>query len=287
MSAYLVGRVLRAAMPIHLKPVAALIADYANDEGYAFPGQERIAEDLGQSVRQVARNIRELEKRGFLSVLHRGRKGQSRSGGRTSNGYQFDMGTLPHPTYQTSECPISEETTDGSEVIRHTSQLSGEVIGQASLVSDEVIRHTGQLSCGGYRTSWVGLSDIAMSYEPSVEPSDKEYTSKPASRIPTCPHLEIIEIYHRVLPELPRVVESRWKGSASERNLKARWTEAEKHQSLKFWEGLFGVVRTNNWWMGRGDWKGANLHWLVKRSNFDKVIEHGINLNRETKDDAC
>ena len=106
-----------------------------------------------------------------------------------------------------------------------------------------------------------------------------------ASRLPPCPHMEIIRAYHEVLAERPRIIESRWKRSASERNLQARWREDERHRKLDFWKQFFEVVRTNDWWMGRENWKGVDLHWLVKRANFDKVIQHGVNLNRSNETD--
>jgi len=280
MSAYLVGRILWADLPAHLKLTAVIIADAANDEGYAYPGQHRIATQLGQSDRQVRSNIRELQERGLLSVVHRGKKGSNQSGGRTSNGYQINLDTLPHPPYRQSGLPVSEEITECSGLIGNALPVNMGDIGSQLPVSGEVTgspAHT-------YRKSCAGLPEVATSYEPSEEPSVS--MSKPASRIPTCPHLEIIRIYHRILPERPRIVESRWKGSASERNLKARWTEDERHRNLPFWEKLFGVVRTNDWWMGRGDWKGADLHWLIRRGNFDKVIQHGVNLNPESGADA-
>jgi len=269
MSACLMGRVVWADLPAHLKFTALIIANYANDEGYAYPGRERIAEHMRQSVRQVARNIRELEELGVLSRSHRGKHG----GGRGSNSYQFNLDSLPHPGHEANRTSASCSNVTSVSSLNRTpmSPLNGTPVSSLG-------EQTGH-PCPSNGTP--------TSPYTSEEPSEKkEDTSKPASRIPTCPHLEIIGIYHRVLHELPRVVESRWKGSASERNLKARWAEDERHQSLKFWEQLFGVVRTNDWWMGRGDWKGANLHWLVKRANFDKALERGINLNRETKDNA-
>jgi hypothetical protein len=92
-----------------------------------------------------------------------------------------------------------------------------------------------------------------------------------------CPHLDIIGIYHDVLPELPRIVSSRWDGSADANALRQRWRESPRHQSLDFWHRFFSAVRDNPHWMGGNDrnWQ-ANLRWLVKRCNFDKVIERMV-----------
>ena len=93
MSAYLVGRMLWAELPVHLKLTAVIIADAANDEGFAYPGLKRIAEQLGQGRRQAQYNIRALEQIGVVTTASRGRPG----GGRSSNSYQINVDILPHP----------------------------------------------------------------------------------------------------------------------------------------------------------------------------------------------
>lgn len=96
-------------------------------------------------------------------------------------------------------------------------------------------------------------------------------TSKPA--VPPCPHDEVIALYHVVLPELRSVVLSRWNGTR-QKNLQARWREDPRHQSLDFWRWYFEGVRENQFYLGRNErnWR-ADLGWLVKRSNFDDMVE--------------
>ena len=96
-----------------------------------------------------------------------------------------------------------------------------------------------------------------------------------------CPHDKIIDLYHEILPELPCVSKSRWMGTARAKNLQARWKENPAHQSLEFWKQFFQLVRENDFWMGKSasQWK-ANLEWLVKRANFDKVYDMAERLSR-------
>ncbi|MES9826546.1 MAG: hypothetical protein ABW127_19165 [Candidatus Thiodiazotropha endolucinida] len=109
----------------------------------------------------------------------------------------------------------------------------------------------------------------------------KENTKRKSElEAPSCPHAEIIRIYHENLPELSRVVESRWSGSQRAKDLETRWKEDIKHQKTEFWQWFFQSVRTNPHWMGDNGWK-ANLGWLLKRSNFDKVIERGVNVQHQ------
>lgn len=98
------------------------------------------------------------------------------------------------------------------------------------------------------------------------------------SKIPPCPHLQIIRLYHAELPELPSILESSWSRSKEADALRARWNEDSRHQDVEFWRDLFGVVRSNPHWMGNNDrgWR-ASLRWLVKKENFIKVCEWGVN----------
>lgn len=95
--------------------------------------------------------------------------------------------------------------------------------------------------------------------------------------IPPCPHSKIIDLYHETLPELPRVLKNRWQGSARARELAARWKESAEHRSRDFWTAYFEAVRTQGHQMGNNDrnWR-ADLGWLVKRGNFDKMVERFI-----------
>lgn len=91
-------------------------------------------------------------------------------------------------------------------------------------------------------------------------------------------HEKIIDMYAEICPGRPGVVKSLWPGSASARNLDARLNQDERFQTQEFWQAFFETVAASDWWMGRDEkWpKGANLHWLVKRDNFRKVVEAGM-----------
>lgn len=111
----------------------------------------------------------------------------------------------------------------------------------------------------------------------ATAPSDEESRDASRESIPACPHRQIIDLYHDTLPELPGIVASRWQGSKDATALQARWREDERHRSLDFWGRFFVAVRSNPHWMGQNDrgWT-AGLRWLVKRENFDKVIDRMV-----------
>src|SRR5690606_35895103 len=91
-----------------------------------------------------------------------------------------------------------------------------------------------------------------------------------------CPHDEIIALYHETLPANPRI--KAWTG-ARQANLRTRWREDAKRQSLDYWRRFFRHVAASPFLTGQrtGPDGRAFLHgldWLVQPDNFAKVIEH-------------
>lgn len=96
-----------------------------------------------------------------------------------------------------------------------------------------------------------------------------------------CPVDEIIELYHTVLPELPRVLKVT---PARRQKIRHRWNEDSEHQKLEFWEELFQWVRECDFLMGRSKpWK-ADLDFITTQSKFVKIYEgfyHGMENNNQ------
>lgn len=106
------------------------------------------------------------------------------------------------------------------------------------------------------------------------EARDKTPTgSSPAT--PDCPHADIVELYHEILPSLAVV-----KSWSDERQamLRKRWREDPKRQSLDYWRRFFVHVSQSPFLMGKvldrnGRPFSADLEWLVRPTNFLKIIE--------------
>tara|TARA_R110002153_G_C13332612_1_gene498593 strand:+ start:16088 stop:16801 length:714 start_codon:yes stop_codon:yes gene_type:complete len=113
-----------------------------------------------------------------------------------------------------------------------------------------------------------GMLPITYNPLPTTQIKDKE------SKIPPCPHGEIIKLYHKVLPELQSVNESLWKGSQREKDLSARWKQNEEFRKREFWEWFFTCIKNTPFDMGENDrhWK-VDLGWLLKKENFIKRVE--------------
>ena len=63
--------VWQAKLPSHLKLALLAIADHANDDGWAYPGQTRLADKCGVKPRALRDSLAQLVDRGYLEVWQR------------------------------------------------------------------------------------------------------------------------------------------------------------------------------------------------------------------------
>lgn len=90
-----------------------------------------------------------------------------------------------------------------------------------------------------------------------------------------CPHQEIIDLYHRVLPMGRQV---RLWTAAREAKLRARWREDVKRQSLEWWARLFAYIAESDFLTGKSHAPGRapfelDLEWIVTPGNMVKIVE--------------
>lgn len=103
------------------------------------------------------------------------------------------------------------------------------------------------------------------------------------TKVPPCPHQQILDMYHELLPVLPRM--KVW-DKARKGNLGARWRErweakafSSQAEGLDYFRRMFEYIgRDCDWLMGRVlDREGkpffASLDWIAMPKNFAKVIE--------------
>lgn len=103
--------------------------------------------------------------------------------------------------------------------------------------------------------------------------------------LPDCPHGKILELYAKHLPELPQPrswdgqrakdMRSRWRWvlTAKDTSTGKQWADSEE-AALKIFEAIFMLVARSDFLSGRsGKWGGADIGWLMKATNFNKVLE--------------
>jgi len=119
---------------------------------------------------------------------------------------------------------------------------------------------------------------------PDGEPADK--------KLPSCQHEAVIELYHKHLPTLRRV--EVW-NDARKGYLRQRWREVAEELSkekeilpadiLGWFADFFQHIASSKFLTGRVNSKDgraflADLEWILKPSNFAKIVEgkyHGAN----------
>lgn len=122
-------------------------------------------------------------------------------------------------------------------------------------------------------TSQVTDSDALE--EKRVEENKAEAKASLSAGADSCPHQAIIALYHEHMPANPRI--KVWDGARAE-SLRARWREDAKRQNLDYWARFFRHCAGSKFLTGQIEGQGGRpftpgLDWLVKASNFAKVIE--------------
>ena len=122
---------------------------------------------------------------------------------------------------------------------------------------------------------------ITNNQEPNINISPPN-GGQPDDAIPDCEHKKVIQLYHELLPMLRKV--EVWNDTRAG-YLRQRWKEVAIDQSaktaediLQWWHKFFVYVSKSRFLTGRlNDKSGrqfvADLEWLVKPSNFAKIIE--------------
>lgn len=114
MSIKAINWALELTIPPTPKLVLVVLADYADDRGYSFPGIDTIARRSSVSERTVIRVLNDLEENGYVSRERR----VLESGKRTSNGYllhpERSQVTDRHVTSETDKVPTVSPTEEPS-----------------------------------------------------------------------------------------------------------------------------------------------------------------------------
>lgn len=87
--------------------------------------------------------------------------------------------------------------------------------------------------------------------------------------VPKCPVRRIVALYHEELPELPPVHEL---PEQTVRMIRQRWRSSPERQTLDWWRGFFEYIRRCPFLMGEKTDFTADLLWIVRPTNFAKIV---------------
>jgi uncharacterized protein YdaU (DUF1376 family) len=124
-------------------------------------------------------------------------------------------------------------------------------------------------------------NDEAKSNSPSPSPSPSPESGVSfgnsrahARRSVTTFHHQVIDAYHRALPELPRV--KAWtekRRRALEARIAERTRDGKPADTIEYWAKFFDAVAQSDFLCGRSSDFHCDLEWLLRPENFLKVIE--------------
>lgn len=149
--------------------VLLALADQANDEGFCWPSQQKLAPKARQSVSTLRRSLRSLEKMGLLTTITR-----SSTRGRRSNVYLLHIGAKPDLSMKSARTVnLGEDAAQACQMLEEASSavfVANKATGQFDRLLQPVI---------GDR-----LQPVTGDRLPYKEPSDR--TTKP-NPLPTTP----------------------------------------------------------------------------------------------------
>lgn len=150
--------------------VLLALADQANDEGFCWPSQQKLAPKARQSVSTLRRSLRSLEKMGLLTTITR-----SSTRGRRSNVYLLHIGARPDLSMKSAKAvTLSEEAAQACQMLEEASSavfVANKATGQFDRLPQSVI---------GDR-----LQPVTGDRLPYIEPPDR--TTRPYPTLPTTP----------------------------------------------------------------------------------------------------
>lgn len=150
--------------------VLLALADQANDEGFCWPSQEKLAPKARQSVSTLRRSLRSLEKMGLLTTITR-----SSTRGRRSNVYLLHIGAKPDLSMRSAKAvSLGEDAAQACQMLEEASD--------AVFVANKA---TGQFDRLPQPVTYDRLQPVTSDRLLYKEPSYR--TTRPYPTLPTAP----------------------------------------------------------------------------------------------------
>ena len=119
------------------------------------------------------------------------------------------------------------------------------------------------------RDKTLEVRDVDITEEDGEEEDKGIPQAKMPPRLPPCPYKKIMDLYHSICVSYPRIEDI---DGERKKAVGARW---RKYQDLGKFETLFRIAESSSFMKGENgrNWS-ADFDWMMKPTNFGKVLEH-------------
>lgn len=239
------------------------LANWSDDEGRCWPSIAAIGKKTRLSRSQAQRVVHRLIETGYVAVT-----------GNETGG----------PPGSTRQYLINLDMLTGRMDATPTGRTDATGTGSAHATGRTDATGRTHAADGSHLATKTGSTHATQTVsEPSTTVNliaDKPLIDGKAADL--CPHQQIIDLYHELLPAGRHV--RAW-NETRKAKLRTRWREDKKRQSLDWWRKLFAYIGRSDFLTGRTNSNGRapfelDLEWIVTPANFVKIIE-GKYDNRE------
>lgn len=241
------------------KAILRCLCDYADEAGRCFPSHASIIAEVECDKKIVTTALLFLEKDGWITI-ERHQKGNS-------NVYHVNVSKL-------NSAPENRDTEVPPKTGRPENGYTRKRVDSTPENGKTVYPKTGNEYINNISTTY---QDIC----PQTESIDE---SKPQKQI-SCPQKKLIDLYHEKLPTLPQV--RSWNSPARTQSMRSRWrfVMSEKKytseaEGLEWFSKFFEFCNRSPFLRGEGSPNRVtgrvftpDLEWILKPSNFDKIID--------------
>lgn len=220
------------------------LADWCNDDGSCYPSIASIAKKARIQERHAKRVVHALIEDGWISVVGNANGGAPGSTRR----YQLNLKRLDTGVMDDTPTGVADDTG----VLRDTGVMGG--------------------IDGCHGRSKRGVADDTQTViEPSITVSSKVDQAKP-DRLPACPVEQIVGLYRRVLPELPKprvitkkrreLIQSRWRWLFTDKRDDGTRRATTAAEAMAWLEQFLQRARANDFLMMRTPRGAGHENWL-------------------------
>lgn len=124
------------------------------------------------------------------------------------------------------------------------------------------------------RSGFIELQGVGQSASMALV-SEEERRDREEERIHSTPYQEILNLYHEILTNNPKVVIY---SDERKKKVKKLYNYHDNHKAIEWWENYFNLINESHFLTGKVEGNGrkpfsADFDWILNINNFVKITE--------------